>query len=302
MRLLLLGGTVFLGRALAEAALARGDEVTLFTRGQSNPGLFPGAERLTGDRRGDLSALEGREWDVVIDTSGYEPDEVRASVAALNGSVERYVFVSSISVYADFSRGPDEDAPLRDGDDYGGAKARCEHELPDGSLVVRPGLIAGPHDPTGRFTYWAHRGARGGELLVPGSPERQVQLIDVRDLAAWMLRLADERRSGVLNATGTHTWRELVDALPGEATPVWVDDAFLLEQGVGEWMELPLWIASATHAGMLDVDASRAHAAGLTVRPLAETARAALEHAELSPEAGLSAEREHALLAAWRSR
>ena len=311
MKLLVLGGTEFLGRAFVEAALARGHDVTLFNRGRSNPHLFPGARRLRGDREaGDIAALAGGAWESVIDLTGYEPDQVRASNALLAEATRHYVFVSSISAYADLSRPPREDAALADDDDYGGKKARCEAEVErmfaGAALVIRPGLIVGPHDPTGRFTYWVHRIARGGDVLAPGDPTRQIQFIDARDLGEWMLDLVERRGTGTFNASHSHTMGELLETcrrvLNRDANLVWVPDEFLLEQGAGQWMELPLWIASADYAGMLAAETSRARAAGLRERPLEDTLRATLEHAEPKPEAGLAPERERELLAAWAAR
>jgi 2'-hydroxyisoflavone reductase len=318
MRLLVLGGTAFLGRALVEAALARGDDVTIFTRGRTNPDLFSKVERRTGDRDGDLASLDHGEWDAVVDTSGYVPRVVRASCELLAQRVGRYAFISSVSVYADLSRGPDEAAPLATLDDpesedvgqhYGALKALCEAEVVgafgDRASIVRPGLIVGPHDPTGRFTYWPHRFAAGGEVLTP-TLERQVQLIDVRDLAAWLLALLDANRSGVYNAVGTWAFGDVAAACAAAAangaTPAEVDDAFLIEQSVGEWMELPLWLSSPEYAGMLDADSSAAVAAGLAFRPLEETARGTLDEARTVEGVGLTQERERELLDAWRSR
>ncbi|HWG56332.1 MAG TPA: NAD-dependent epimerase/dehydratase family protein [Gaiellaceae bacterium] len=314
MRYLILGGTAFLGRAAAEEALARGHDVTLFTRGRTNPGLFPEAEHLVGDRADDLRALAGRSWDAVLDTSGYVPAHVRASAEALR-EAEHYTFVSSISVYADFTVGPSEESALaelgdapadRVADDYsnyGSLKALCESEtrrvFDERALVVRPGLIVGPHDPTGRFTYWARRLARGGEILAPGPPERRVQFVDVRDLAAWLVDGAERRLAGTFNATHPGiAW----GALLADADVTWVDDAFLLEHGVGPWMELPLWLpAEGTHPGMHQADVARAVGAGLRFRPLAETIAGAAEAPE-TEAAGLSPAREAELLAAWRAR
>src|ERR1051325_6256679 len=216
MKILILGGTVFLGRHLVEAALARGHEVTLFNRG-NNPHLFPEVEKLRGDRDGGLDVLRGRRWDVVIDTSGFVPRIVRASAELLADTVELYVFISSLSVIADTRvPGADESAPVGTLDDptiedatgkaYGPLKALCEQAveqvMPGRALNIRPGLIVGPHDPTGRFTYWPVRVARGGEVLAPGRPARQIQLVDVRDLAGWIIRLAEAGTSGLFNATG----------------------------------------------------------------------------------------------------
>ena len=280
MKLLVLGGTAFLGRAIAEHALARGDELTLFTRGRTNPDLFPEAEHLHGDR-----------------------------------DSRRYVFVSSISVYADFSTGPTEESPLAElGDlpddkvsedyaNYGPLKALAEAEVErvfgDRALIVRPGLIAGPHDPTGRFTYWARRARRGGEILAPGPAERQVQFVDVRDLGAWIVDAAERGLGGTYNATHEGVaWHELLAG--GDVT--WVPDTFLEEHGVGPWMELPIWLPEGgEYGGMLRADVSRAVAEGLRFRPVAET----LRDSEDAPEAegvGLSPEREAELLEAWRSR
>jgi 2'-hydroxyisoflavone reductase len=313
VRLLILGGTKYLGRAAAEAALARGHELTLFTRGETNPDLFPEAERLRGDRAGDLSALEGRRWDAVLDTSGQVPRVVRASAELLRDS-GRYAFVSSISVYADVSRGPREedavadlgeasaDELASDFSNYGALKALCEREVQEvfgeRALVVRPGLIVGAHDPTGRFTYWARRLERGGEVLAPGPPERRVQFIDVRDLGEWLVDCLERGAAGVFNATNEGV--PLVELLAGvEAT--WVSDEFLVEQGVGPWMELPLWLPGPEYAGMHDADVSRAVAAGLRFRPLAETLRGAATAPEVEG-VGLTAARETKLLAEWHAR
>jgi 2'-hydroxyisoflavone reductase len=279
LKLLVLGGTQFVGRAVAEAALARGHELTLFHRGRTNPALFPQAEHVHGDRERDLTALEGRAFDAVVDTSGYVPDVVRASVEALSGI--HYVFVSSISVYSDLTVGPSEDSPMyTEGDGYGALKAACERELPGDAQVVRPGLIVGPHDPTYRFTYWVDRIARGGDVVAPAPPERRVQLIAVRDLAEWLVRCAENRTSGVFNAVGPErelTMGDVLDACVGvtggDARLHWLDPALLKERGVGEWMDLPLWVFDSEYRGMLHTDNSRAVAAELTFRPLDETVR-----------------------------
>jgi nucleoside-diphosphate-sugar epimerase len=335
VRLLVLGGTVFLGRWIVAAALARDHQVSIFTRGESNPELFPEVEHLRGDRDGGLGALERSRWDAVIDTSGYVPRIVRASAELLSRAAPHYSFVSSISAYDSFATaGLEENAPLAALEDpasesiqehYGALKAACEVVVQrvygDGALIVRPGLIVGPYDPTGRFTYWPTRVARGGDVLVPGRPERQVQFIDVRDLAEWQVRLAEDRVGGVFNATGplpAVTMGELLEACrsvaPTDASLVWVDDAFLLGREVGEWQELPLWIADPDWQGLNTVDVSRAVASGLTFRPLAETVQATLDWARAHgdrplarregvqlPPAGLAAERELELLDEWRA-
>lgn len=320
MRLLLLGGPRFLGRALVEAAIARGHELTLFNRGLTNPELYPEVERLIGDRAADLGALEGRTWDAVVDTCGFFPSVVRASAAALAGS-GLYCFVSSISVYEGFDHPVDEDSPVAalgdlradelTNESYGALKALCEDVVrevfgPRG-LVVRPGLIVGPYDPSGRFTYWPHRIARGGEVLAPGPPEDPTQFVDVRDLAAWMVDLCELGASGTFNATNEGVaWGELLEACRAvtgsDAVITWVTDEFLVERGVGQWLELPLWLTGAERAFADRVDVQRAVASGLRFRPLADTVAATLELATPTDSAGLVPEREAALLEAWHGR
>ncbi len=330
MRLLVLGGTSFLGPALVEAARARGHALTLFNRGRTNPGLFPDVERLAGDRDGRLEALAGRSWDVAVDTSGYVPRIVRASAELLSAAVERYLFVSTISVYAEpLAPGADESAPLASVPDpasedvrahYGGLKALCEKAaeaaLPGRVLVVRPGLIVGPRDPTDRFTYWPARVARGGEVLAPGDGSDPVQIADVRDLAAWMVAMAERRETGTFNAVGPASplsMRELLLACrraPGsDARLAWVPLAFLEKSGLRPWVDLPAWLPGAGEdAGFARVSAARAIARGLRFRPVEETARDTLawwrslpEERRARPRAGLSPEREAETLAAWRA-
>ena len=311
MRLLLLGGTRFLGRATAAAALERGHALTLFNRGLTNPDLFPDAMRLRGDRDGGLEALRGRAWDAVIDTSGYVPRVVAQSVDQIEAPY--YLFVSTRSVYADLSEARDEDAPLHapvDGEDvvshYGELKAMCEEvaRRRPGALV-RPGLIVGPHDPTGRFSYWPHRIARGGEVLAPGSPAEPVSLIDVRDLAEWLVRLCEEGRQGTFNAVALSTWGELLDACrqasSNDVRLVWVPAPWLVAHDVREWVELPLWVSSSEALGMHRVSNARALAAGLRSRPLEDTITATLREAKPTSEAGLDPLRERELLTAWRA-
>jgi 2'-hydroxyisoflavone reductase len=313
LRILVLGGTKFLGRAFVEAALARGHELTLFNRGETNPDLFAGVEQVRGDRTVDLSALAGRTFDAIVDPSGYVPATVRASAELLSGCGQ-YVFVSSVSVYADFSTGPTVESPVAelgdasadelaaDSSNYGALKALCEQAVWDvfreSCLVVRPGLIVGPHDPTGRFTYWAHRLARGGELLAPAPPERLAQFVDVRDLAGWMVECLERRVMGVFNATNEGVaWSSLL----ADAEVTWVSDTFLQEHEVGPWLELPLWLPGPEWAGMHQTDVSRAVAAGLRFRPLAETIEGAAG-ADAVEGVGLTPEREAELLAAWHGR
>ena len=293
MKLLVLGGTKFLGRHVVAHALDEGHEVTTFTRGETNPGLFPDAEHLRGNRDGDLDALHEETWDGAVDTSGYVPRIVRQSAELLRDAVQRYVFVSSISVYADFSGPVDEATPVAQLEDpdteeilpnYGALKAACERVVEevygDRSARVRAGLIVGPYDPTDRFTYWPRRIAAGGDVLAPGDPDAPTQFVDSRDLAAWLVQLALHGPGGVFNATGPAerlTMRELFerarDALGSDANFVWVDDESVLAAGIEPWSELPLWLPRTEYAGMARADISRALAAGLTFRPLEETVR-----------------------------
>jgi nucleoside-diphosphate-sugar epimerase len=320
VKLLVLGGTVFLGRHVVQAALAAGHDVTIFHRGQTNPDLHPEVEHLLGDRDGRLEALQGRRFDAVVDPSGYVPRIARMSGELLQDAVERYVFVSTLSVYADHSRPDDETNPTAELENpqtedvqahYGPLKAACERALDElyGERVthVRAGLIVGPHDPTNRFTYWVTRLDEGGTVLAPGDPGRAVQFVDARDLARWVVRLAERGPGGALNATGPaqrlsigEALQRIDAALGGHSRLVWVDDATLLDAGVGEWMELPLWIADPALAGLLQVDIRRALAAGLEFRPLEETAVDTLAWARTAGEqrAALSCDKERAILAA----
>ena len=329
MKILIIGGTVFLGRALVEVALSHGHQVTLFNRGRTNPDLFPQVEKLVGDRDGNLKALAGRGWDAVLDTSGYVPRVVRQSVQALSAGVDHYTFISSLSVYADSSQpGVGEDGPLATipdpsveeitGDTYGALKALCEQvvaeTLPGRSLILRPGLIVGPHDRSDRFTYWPHRVAQGGQVLVPGSPGRLLQFIDVRDLAEWNIRLVEAGKTGIYNANGPKQpvpmgeLLEVCRTVSGSAVDfTWVDEKFLLDQGVEPWMELPLWIpeSDTEAAGFFAFDISKALLDGLAFRPLTETVRDTLAWDASRPpdhdwRAGLASERESELLDLWQ--
>jgi 2'-hydroxyisoflavone reductase len=320
VRLLLLGGTKFLGRHAVDAALAAGHEVTTFTRGRTNPGLFPEVEHLRGDRDGDLEALRGRAWDGAIDTSGYVPRIVRQSAELLRDAVERYVFVSSISAYGDFSVPIDEATPVAELDDpgtedvaehYGALKAACEGVVEeiygDRSARVRAGLIVGPFDPTDRFTYWPRRIAAGGRVLAPGVPEAPVQFVDARDLAAWLVQLALEGPGGLYNATGPAeplTFAELLErsraTLGSNATVVWTDAQRVLDAGVAPWTELPLWLPDPDYAGMSRADISRAVDAGLRFRPLEQTVADTLAWDRTVPgdRPTLAPEKEREILAA----
>ncbi len=309
MRILFLGGTRFLGRHAVDAALARGHAVTLFTRGRTPNAFGSAVTLLTGDRDPKLApgldALRDGAWDAVIDTSGYVPRVVRASAEMLRDRAAQYLFVSSISVYADGGgAGRDESAPVGKLDDpateeiakhYGPLKAACEDAVRavfgGAAIVVRPGLIVGPHDATDRFGYWVARfrqptllGDRPAQAVVPAPPSAPVQFIDARDLAVWMIDLIEAnaggaKAGGTFNATspeGLWTWATMVDALrAGVATPTprWIDEALLLEHKVEPWTGLPLWIPSTftDEAGFMEFDCRRALAAGLRIRPLPET-------------------------------
>jgi 2'-hydroxyisoflavone reductase len=334
MRLLVLGGTKFLGRHIVDSGQARDHELTLFNRGQTDPSPIPGVEQIHGDREQDLELLAGRGWDAVIDTSGYWPRSVRASAELLAESVDRYVFVSSISAYGRFPElGMDEDAPTAPDpppdasevmEHYAELKASCERVvggvLPGRAIVIRPGLIVGPLDPTNRFTYWVTRLAEGGQVLAPDAPDQPAQLIDVRDLADWSVRLAEGGAAGAYNATGPAQplsfgplLERIAAATAGGSELVWIDEGRLAEAGVQPWDELPLWLdlpRNAEFRGLCAVDVRRAVDAGLEFRALEDTVADTLAwdrgRAEaagragdtpLPPRAGLTRGREAELLA-----
>ena len=332
MKVLFIGGTVFLGRATVEAALARGHEVTIFNRGKSDPHAYPQVEHLLGDRDGNLEAIQGRTFDAVVDTCGYVPRVVRQSAQLLADTVDRYVFVSSLSAYAEPSAvGATEDAPLArlpegtsedleevNGETYGPLKVLCEEQveqaLPGRALLIRPGLIVGPCDRTDRFTYWPWRAAQGGEILAPGRPERGVQFVDVRDLGEWIVHLLEMGKAGAYSAiTSPMPMQDLLESCVSvsgsDGTLTWVDDAFLLERGVGMWMEMPLWIPESepTAAGFFSYSNAKAVRDGLAFRPLDDTVRATLDWVHTFAEdhewrAGMKAEREAEILREWRER
>ncbi len=344
MNILILGGTIFQGRHLVEAAMSHGHEVTLFNRGLHGPQLYPQVEHLRGDRRGDLQALKGRTWDAVIDTNGYVPSLVRASASLLADAVQHYVFLSSVSVYADVSIiGLDEAAPTgwmtqeqvqeaehilppaqgiiagAYGENYGALKRLCEQAveevMPGRTLCVRPGLLVGPYDYSDRFTYWPARIAQGGEVLAPGRKTRLVQLIDARDVAAWIMRMVETRRTGIFNVTGPAeplTMQHILEtckAVSGSnATFTWVDDAFLREEKIQPWWQMPLWLPEdPALAGFNAISVARALNAGLTFRPLVETIRDTLAWESTRPadeerQAGLAVDDEARLLHKWKER
>lgn len=334
LRILILGGTRFIGIHTTELAIQRGHRVSLFNRGKTNPQLFANVEKLKGDRDGQLEALRGRKWDAVIDDSGFIPRQVRLSAELLAPNVRQYVFVSSVSVYANFAAAQDEDAPLGrlsdetietvDENSYGPLKALCEKAaqdaLPGRVAVLRPGYIVGPHDNSDRFTYWPARAARGGEMLAPGARTDPIQFVDARDLARFTLALIERRSVGTFNVVsppGKFTIGDLVDASVRCANvlakpdpvprPVWVPAEFMRQHGVVLATDLPIWSEpTGADAGFAKTSASRALAAGLTISAIKKTvcdtlawhlARPDSERAGL--KAGIDAARERQVLAAW---
>ncbi len=333
LKLLILGGTAFLGPHLVESAQARGHEITLFNRGKTNTHLFPELEKLVGDRdpnKGDgLKALEkavaeGRKWDAVIDTSGYYPRVVTSAADALKGAVNHYQFISTLSVFADRSVDVAEDAPvirLEDtatervtGATYGGLKVLCEEAaeaaMPGQVSNVRPGLIVGPLDRSDRFTWWPDRIAHGGMVVAPGKPDAPIQVIDVRDLAEWCIHLIEQQTVGVFNAVGPGSRVTMQEFLHGckivigsDTSFTWMPDDFLLEHKVRPYMELPLWIPR-DGAPYGTAQCQKAMAAGLSFRPLGETIADTLKWSRTRADdhkwrAGMASERETELLAAW---
>ncbi len=330
--ILILGGTGFLGPHVVEAALARGHTVTLFNRGKTRPHLFPTVEKLQGDRDGKLDALRGRTWDAVVDTSAYVPRITKLSAELLAPSVGQYVNISTISVYANHDKpGADETAPVATLDDpttedvkkhYGALKALCEQAaeaaMPGRVANLRPGLIIGPGDPTGRFTHWPWRMAQGGEVLCPGDGSTPVQYVDGRDLGAWIVKIVENGTVGVFNALGPErriTMKEVLEACNAaggnKATLTWVDAAFLEQHEVSPWGELPMWFdAKGEMAGFGTMSNARAVAAGLTFRPILDTAKDTLAWLPTVPEdkreklssSGLGRDKEAKVLAAWKAR
>lgn len=329
MRILVVGGTRFVGRHVAAAALGRGHEVTLFHRGRTGAELFPEATHLLGDRDTDLSALEAGAWDATIDTCAYVPRQVRGLADRLAGRGGRYIYISSTSVYATptptlFT----EDAPLVElpdptveevtGQTYGGLKVLCERaaaeRFGEGVLVIRPTYVVGPFDYIGRFTWWLQRIARGGEVLAPGPADAPIQVMDARDLASWIVDLVEREVAGTFHAVSPHppfSFGNLLDEIvwvvgPPGTTFTWVERSFLLTAGQDD-ASLPMWPGADPDGNYEAADPGRAAAAGLAPRPLAQTIRETLEH-ELAqptptrPGVGLPAAREADLLARWHAR
>lgn len=317
MNILLLGGTRFVGRHIAEAAMRQGHTVSTFTRG-NNP--LPGTESLVGDRKnGDLETLEGRTWDAVVDVNAYIPREVREAIEVLKGRVGHYAFISTVSVYQESNQPLHETSPLLKlsdptieevtGETYGGLKVLCEREVErafgEKSLIVRPHLVVGPHDPTDRFTYWPRHFARGGKVLVPGKPDYTLQFVDARDLGAFVVHGLETSLGGAYNGASTPVnWGSLVEACrqaaQNPAEPVWADEQWLLDQKVAPWADLPAWIPSfAPGRGIGQTQNAKAKAAGFTMRPLLQTVQDILawDMARTEPlKAGMSRERELELL------
>ena len=340
LRILILGGTGFIGPHQVRYALARGHKLTLFNRGHEPDAWADQVEELVGDRNtGDLKALEGRAWDVCIDNPTTLPFWVRDAGKALAGKVGQYIFISTVSVYAANDKPADETAALlpytgadpmaetmatlaaSDRRLYGPLKAVSEAEarrqFGAETTIIRPGLIAGPGDDTDRFTYWPVRLARGGEVLAPGDGGDPVQFIDARDLAEWTIRAAEQRTFGVFNATGPAQTLDMGELLDGVAAGIgarprlaWVSDAFLDANSVSAWSDMPLWVPRrSSEAGFVRRDIRRALAAGLTFRPVAVTAKDTLDWFRTQPDArqaklraGLTADREAQLLAAWKAK
>lgn len=336
LRILVLGGTRFIGVHITELALRRGHIVTLFNRGQTNPQLFPKIEKLRGDRDGQLDALRGRTWDVVIDDSGFVPRHVRLTAQLLAPNVGQYLFISSVSVYANFTTAPDEGSPLGrladeetekvDEDTYGPLKALCERAaeaaLPGRVTVLRPGYIVGPYDNSDRFTYWPARAARGGEMLAPDGPGDPIQFVDVRDLARFILAVLEKGVMGTFNVVsppGRFAMGDLLSASVScaralakpsvPARPVWVPAEFMQQHNVALATDMPIWTApTGADAAFARVSVARALQAGLTIRAIKDSVCDTLvwylqrpEAERITLKAGIDPAREREVLAAWHA-
>jgi 2'-hydroxyisoflavone reductase len=337
LKILILGGTRFIGLHMTALALARGHTLTYFNRDKTKTDRFREVERIKGDRNGQIDGLKDRQWDVVIDNSGYVPRHVRATAELLAPNVKQYVFVSSISVYPNFSVPRDEQSEVGkladetiekvDGETYGPLKALCEQAaekaLPGRTTVIRPGLIVGPDDNTDRFTYWPARAARGGEFIAPGAPTDPFQIIDARDLAAFAINAVENNHTGTYNLVSNvngFKFGELTDACVAAAkkqakpavapSAVYLPTEFLEEQKVEPWSEMPVWLpAKGDEAAFAGTSNKAALAKGLKITPLRKTvndtlawhlARPAEEREKL--KAGIDAEKEATVLAAWKAK
>jgi 2'-hydroxyisoflavone reductase len=339
MKILIIGGTKFLGRHLITAAQARGHEVTLFNRGKFSSEIFENVEQIHGDRNSDLDKLNGRSWDACIDTCGYLPQTVKALAEALKDSVNQYVFISSGSVYADVSRADyDEKTPVLElneeqqkradeidpkgeltgpilGEMYGALKVLCEQEAEKAMsgrvLHVRSGLIVGSFDPTDRFTYWVMRVASGGEVLAPGTPNRFVQMIDARDLSEWIIKMVEQNKTGIYNATGKPfeiTMEKMLEEIKkmsgSDAEFTWTDEDFLTGENVAPWSDMPLYLPESDKEseGFLSANIDKALQTGIEFRPLSDTIQDILAWRKTKNnalKAGISFEREVELLGKW---
>lgn len=331
LRILVLGGTGYIGPHMVSEFLRRGHQVSLFNRGRTNDDLFPDLETLLGDRDGGLDVLKGKQWDAVVDNSGYVPRHVADSARLLSPAISQYVYISTISVYESFAVPNDENSPLGTmpdesveevtGETYGPMKALCEKraraEIGDDRLtILRPTYICGPGDRTDRFTYWPVRTMRGGDMLWPGSPADPIQIIDVRDLANFTVDCVEKSVTGIYNTVtpkGSYTIGDLMNdsiaVTAADATPVWVDSAFLEDADLPEGQNIPIWSSPLGEGrSVAMIDGARAHAKGLQNRPPRETCRDTVSWWKTLPSerqaamrAGLGAETEAELLAAWRA-
>lgn len=332
LKILILGGTGYIGPHMVREALRRGHEVTLFNRGRRASDLFPDLETRIGDRDGQLDSLQGGQWDAVVDNSGYVPRHVRDSASLLQPAAPYYLFISSISAYANFDVELDEDSPLATiedetveeitGETYGALKVLCEKAVSevygnDNCAILRPTYICGPGDTTDRFSYWPIRVSRGGEMLLPESPDSPLQIIDVRDLASFVVDCVEQRISGVYNTVtpkGEYTLGKAIadsQAVAGtQVDPIWMDLNFIAEHQLVEKGEIPTWAPSDSgESKWALVSGARAAAAGMETRPIRETIRGILDWWPTLPEerrskmrAGMSPEREAELIVAWKAR
>lgn len=330
MKILILGGTQFVGLHLTQAALDAGHEVTLFNRGRTNTDLFPEVEKLVGDRNepGGYQALKDRTWDAVVDVTSYFPRQVSEALEILSGSIEHLTYISTISVYAEMGQPINEESPLAQLDDptteevtggsYGGLKVLCEQEaekgMPGKTLIIRPTYVIGPHDHTDRFTYWLTRTAKGGEMIAPGSPDENLRVIDGRDLAEWTIRLIEAKQIGAYNGVGPDydlTFGEVLETakkLSGsDAQFVWVSQEFAEENDLLE-NTLPLWNPGPDYAGMRKSSNEKSVAAGLAYRPMEDVIKETLEWRVTASEdaityqVGIDSEKEAELIEKWKAR